>query len=153
MISIFHFYIFFFLRDKDHSNGGDGIPALYIGHTGFLCISFPMNNRLNMGSCGMEKVNTKTWYNLVVSSVMENSQVRLFIRNSTGSYKKCTANNWHWTLCAGQTRQTYIATFVQLLKLISYETTALSFVVPVTPWAPVRAKNIRRDWSQNNILN
>ena len=61
----------------DHSKGGDGIPAFYISHTGQLCVTFPVDGNLNYGGCGNDQVKIKTWYNLVVSSVMENSQVRI----------------------------------------------------------------------------
>ena len=76
LISIF-FLTFSFKRDVDHSNGGDGIPAFYISDTGHLCVTFPLDGELNWGRCGKYQVKIKTWYNLVVSSVMENSQVRL----------------------------------------------------------------------------
>ena len=81
-----YFYLTFsFKRDKDHSNGGDGIPAFYISDTGYLCVTFPLDNGLNSGPCNQEnQVKIKTWYNLVVSSVMENSQVSTKI----GEYKK-----------------------------------------------------------------
>ena len=71
-----YFYLTFsFKRDEDHSNGGDGIPAFYISDTGYLCVTFPLDNGLNSGRCDHYQVKIKTWYNLVVSSVMENSQV------------------------------------------------------------------------------
>ena len=73
LISIL-FLTFSFKRDVDHSNGGDGIPAFYISDTGHLCVTFPLDGELNWGRCGKYQVKIKTWYNLVVSSVMENSQ-------------------------------------------------------------------------------
>ena len=74
LISIF-FLTFPFKRDEDHSKGGDGIPAFYISHTGHLCVTFPVDGNLNYGRCDKDQVKIKTWYNLVVSSVMENFQV------------------------------------------------------------------------------
>ena len=72
---LFYILTFSSSRDKDHNNGGDGIPAFYLVHTGIPCVSFPMNNDLNYGDCNKEKLSIKKWHNLVVSSVMENSQV------------------------------------------------------------------------------
>ncbi len=72
------FYILTFSspRDKDHNNGGDGIPAFYLSDTGILCVTFPLNNKLNYFHCEDEKLSIKKWHNLVFSSVMESSQVR-----------------------------------------------------------------------------
>lgn len=77
-IHIIYFFDIFSLRDKEYGISGDGIPALYIDNTGILCLYFPMNDYLNMASCSTRKVEIKTWNNLVISSVMENLQVRLF---------------------------------------------------------------------------
>ena len=50
---------------------GNGIPAFYVDYTGTLCLQFPLNDLLNGGGCWLtdQKVQIKTWHNLVVSSV------------------------------------------------------------------------------------
>ena len=62
--------------DKDdYIKSGEGLPAMFIGNTSLLCITFPLNGNPNKGTCGEKKVAVKTWYTLDVLSVMEGSQV------------------------------------------------------------------------------
>ncbi len=75
---LFYILTFSSSRDKDHNNGGDGIPAFYLSDAGHLCLSFPLNNKLNYYHCKAGELSIKKWHNLVFSSVMENSQVRFY---------------------------------------------------------------------------
>ena len=72
--------------DSDYAKSGEGVPAVFIGNTSLLCVTFPLNGDVHKGTCGEKKVEIKTWYTLVVSSVMEGSQVNIFIQ------KSCTDN-------------------------------------------------------------
>ena len=68
----------FTIRTTDYSEyfkTGEGVPAVFIGNTSLLCVTFPLNGDIHKGSCGEKKVEVKTWYTLMVSSVMEGSQV------------------------------------------------------------------------------
>ena len=74
MINIFPHQ--FYSRDEDHSKSGDGVPALFVSNTGYICITFPLEGKsLSSGSCDERTVPLKTWSNLVVASIMEGSQV------------------------------------------------------------------------------
>ena len=59
----------------DYFITGDGVPGVYLNPTGLLCVTFPLNGQLHQGTCGQKTVEIKTWYTLVISSVMEGSQV------------------------------------------------------------------------------
>ena len=72
----------FTMRTTDYTEyfkTGEGVPAVFIGNTSLLCITFPLNGDIHKGSCGEKKVEVKTWYTLIVSSIMEGSQVSIFI--------------------------------------------------------------------------
>ena len=66
---------------------GEGVPAVFIGNTSLLCVTFPLNGDVHKGSCGEKKVEIKNWYTLVVASIMEGSQVNI------GLYKKEVTDN------------------------------------------------------------
>ena len=64
---------------SEYAKSGEGVPAVFIGNTSLLCVTFPLNGDTHKGTCGQKKVEIKTWYTLVVSSIMEGPQVNIYI--------------------------------------------------------------------------
>ena len=62
---------------SEYAKSGEGVPAVFIGNTSLLCVTFPLNGDVHKGTCGEKKVEIKTWYTMGVSSVMEGSQVNI----------------------------------------------------------------------------